>query len=1069
MVFFMIPESRAQGDLQLSRSFARPGESFYLTVSSSSVSFVTDEPSSCPEKLHVEASNIRFISASGTNSVSVSEVTSQDGALTAKVSVAADAPHSYYTLTVGDGEPCSITRYYGFRIGEPEISVIPSYAYPGDTINMTIYSSGVSFSDTLPGNCPDLIHMNQNGLLFSNGTLEFRSAEVTASGSYLTAKVIIPRNATGFYNLKIGDGEPCPVNSSFAVYQRPLQFSPSKGLSGNTVTVKITGGQYTYTETGESDCVNNLKVSASNIVFRSASGTSSPVFSPSSISVNGNTISAVVSFPDVNKSELFYITVGEGEACPQTPLSAFLVEDPASSIYPADYTTGQTQYFYISSNYINFVSDSSTICPDRLSVSGSSVVFKQGSATIMPDNISLNGEYIYGSITVPAWASAGYYDVVIGEGEACPLVLNNAVQINPVKVKNIDVYPSSAAKEEQLTVSITGTDIYFKQSSSTICPDLFNVTPSSVVFRQASGTAEFYPSSVTITGSSSADLQINVPSFVPQGYYDVILGIESACPVTKYSGFYVREKLVPVPSVNVVNSDLKAGAAGTLVLAGRNVRFDTLLPTQCPSLLNVTVSNVILKQGSGTIAVYPQAVKVSDTLISASFNLPATVTEGYYDVLVGSGEACPLGLYAGVYIQGKPQPAVTMQPSSGVAGRKTEVVITGYNISFTAKGATVCPDLLNVSETKILLRQSFTGNEIELPDLKISGNSLTGNVKIPDDAQGYYDLIAGAGGSCPVISNYAFYVNQPEKPLPSISVTPGVITKGVSAEISVKGENIKFQKSGNDQCPSVLTVKASDIVFRQASSVIFSPASVSLKGTSQINAVVSVPVNIPTGYYDVIVGANSACPVTLYSGLYINESSAAASLNVTPAVAYSGEKVQLNISGLNLTLSDEGSVLCDDKLLDSSSVVLKKGDKIIKSDDLKSSDGYILSSFNIPADAESGEYEVVVGYGHNCSYNSRIQVDPTILSTTDAADASLLKAEIYPNPNDGSFIGLRINVSGSSTVIVSDQMGHELLNTQISELETDLASKLPANLSAGIYFVKVVSGQSSKSLKFVVK
>ncbi len=98
------------------------------------------------------------------------------------------------------------------------------------------------------------------------------------------------------------------------------------------------------------------------------------------------------------------------------------------------------------------------------------------------------------------------------------------------------IVPRVARKGQTLSVSFSGgDDITFSQSSTT-CPDLYaNVV---LHFTQGSPTT-IYPRDVYYIDSKRFDAVFDIPSFIPSGLYDIILGAGSSCPHVIDSSFKI--------------------------------------------------------------------------------------------------------------------------------------------------------------------------------------------------------------------------------------------------------------------------------------------------------------------------------------------------------------------------------------------------------------------------------------------------------------------------------------------------------------------------------------------------
>jgi len=128
---------------------------------------------------------------------------------------------------------------------------------------------------------------------------------------------------------------------------------------------------------------------------------------------------------------------------------------------------------------------------------------------------------------------------------------------NYTDLTNIPAVPSSvvpriAGKGQKLSVSFSGgDDITFSQSSST-CPNVYAdvilqfAQGSSTVFTQGSSTVFtqgsttiIYPTNKYFIDSKRFDAIFDIPSYVPTGLYDIILGPSTPCQYNMSSSFKI--------------------------------------------------------------------------------------------------------------------------------------------------------------------------------------------------------------------------------------------------------------------------------------------------------------------------------------------------------------------------------------------------------------------------------------------------------------------------------------------------------------------------------------------------
>ncbi|HEY4784515.1 MAG TPA: hypothetical protein VIH57_00635 [Bacteroidales bacterium] len=122
--------------------------------------------------------------------------------------------------------------------------------------------------------------------------------------------------------------------------------------------------------------------------------------------------------------------------------------------------------------------------------------------------------------------------------------------LNIYQKTSTKVLPRSAVRGQLLTVNFSGgPELTFQQGTST-CPAVY----PSVIFRQASSTQGsstqgtstqgsstiIYPVGTYLIDSKTLEATFDIPSFIPQGLYDIIFGPGSACETKIPASFKVH-------------------------------------------------------------------------------------------------------------------------------------------------------------------------------------------------------------------------------------------------------------------------------------------------------------------------------------------------------------------------------------------------------------------------------------------------------------------------------------------------------------------------------------------------
>ena len=121
---------------------------------------------------------------------------------------------------------------------------------------------------------------------------------------------------------------------------------------------------------------------------------------------------------------------------------------------------------------------------------------------------------------------------------------------------------------------------------------------------------------------------------------------------------------------------------------------------------------------------------------------------------------------------------------------------------------------------------------------------------------------------------------------------------------------------------------------------------------------------------------------------------------------------------------------------------------------------------NMTATVEGLEAEMAYEYKAFATTASGT-VEGEVMSFTTLAglnDAETINAMIYPNPADDKAI-ISVSVAGAK-IVVSDMQGRILLSDDMNESTYELNT---ANMAAGVYYIRIISGNTVNTQKLIVK
>jgi len=165
------------------------------------------------------------------------------------------------------------------------------------------------------------------------------------------------------------------------------------------------------------------------------------------------------------------------------------------------------------------------------------------------------GTAVSGDFSTINWALGSYFtkvEIDINGGTnfveiATSQMLSVPYALYANKAKSVDynfltnvpmnITPRSTAKSQKLTVSFSGGDnVSFSQASST-CPLVY---ADVVLVNYQASTTIIHPLGIYFIDSKRFEATFDIPSYVPSGLYDIILGPNTGCPIQINSSFKIH-------------------------------------------------------------------------------------------------------------------------------------------------------------------------------------------------------------------------------------------------------------------------------------------------------------------------------------------------------------------------------------------------------------------------------------------------------------------------------------------------------------------------------------------------
>ena len=344
------------------------------------------------------------------------------------------------------------------------------------------------------------------------------------------------------------------------------------------------------------------------------------------------------------------------------------------------------------------------------------------------------------------------------------------------------------------------------------------------------------------------------------------------------------------------------------------------------------------------------------------------------------------------------QTITSVEPDSAYQGETLTVTITGQNTNFTAGSGTVHlsftgPDTIGSDAISVT---SFTvmSDTILNADFDIPFDASTGfwNVFAPDQLVGIVTLDSG------------FTIYATSLPI-LISALPDNAEQGDNLTVTITGRNTNFaQGSGT-----------TNVWFSQGDSTLNS-TSFTIISNLLLNADFNIPVDAPTGFWDVNVLDEIDGTMTYEGGFRVNPPSPIITF-VNPDSAVQGTSLTVSITGQNTNFTSGGL---------NANLWFTQGSETINATVVSASNDTLLDAdFDIPGLAPAGKWNVSVSDNDDgiIYLNDGFTILPTSLPT--------LISVVPDNSVQGD--SLTVSITGRNTNFTSGGLNASLSFTQGSE------------------------------------
>lgn len=642
------------------------------------------------------------------------------------------------------------------------------------------------------------------------------------------------------------------------------------------------------------------------------------------------------------------------------------------------------------------------------------LLFKQGSTTIYPNpQTTINDTEIKGYFYFYSSHPVGDYDVRVEDwANGTEEVLEDGFNLLPgPQPEIVSIIPDSAEQVSAVTVTVTGENVDFEQSSSVL------------MFLKEGGVA-IYAMSIFYPVDSVIEADFIFNTSHPTGLYDAV--------VTSYNETIVVEdgfEVLPAtlfPEITSVDPDSAfQDTQFTMTIHGLDTHFDY-----------PPYSNIVRLEGEYVTVNAITETAIDSVTLEAEFNLSYYHYPGIYNVVVINNLDGTMELEDGfTIIAGPDQPLITdVDPDTVMQSTEVWVTITGENINFN-QGSYI----LNVEKDGYYI---YPESQTVLNDSMMKGDFFFN----PDQPEDDYNI--QLDGSSAWLED-GLHVLPPENTPSLLSIYPDTAIQGQTATFILVAENTHFDD------PEI-----ENNVYLYDGSSLFYVAEVSVISDDTIQFSYTFYAYHILGMYDVkVINDLDGSMVLQDAFMLLPAGEAPLITDIDPDHADRGESLWVTISGEN-TYFMLGSATI--KFVQGSSTIYPTTENVL-------SDTLIEGDFTFDLSYPVGFYDVFVYDIHGSWSVSKEEgfylYEETAVEELDRGEPG----RIYPNPaNNKVFIernphnrkGIAIdilNMSGKTVRLAEMTSSEQLVEIDISDFEK------------GIYLVKLRCGDKISIKKLVVR
>jgi hypothetical protein len=376
-----------------------------------------------------------------------------------------------------------------------------------------------------------------------------------------------------------------------------------------------------------------------------------------------------------------------------------------------------------------------------------------------------------------------------------------------------------------------------------------------------------------------------------------------------------------------------AGATVQVTIVGSGTQFK---PSH--TISGFTYTTVSLKRSGQTYYSTNPSI-LNDSLIDATFMLPASMASGLYDLAIVRTQDTPTINYSlsnAFYVRPAPAKITAVSKSYGYSGQTMHISITGFNTSFSGLPGQIA---INFKQNGSVIFQTHA-------DSIQSVTQLAATVTIPANASGTFDIqVQNPGFNYSGTQLFSVYADPGQQ---SITVSPDSGAAASSIPVTIVGSGTHFTASG------VVSGFSTEISLQRSGQSYYYTSPSQIVNDSLIRATFSPSVNMQSGWYDVTVRQTQPpyYTVTGSNAFYIKPATPKL-IAVTPISAYQGQTVKMLLYGQNTLFGGQPGQITIDFKQSGTTQFSVVADSVAGSTRL-------LANVAVPASAPAGVYDIDV-------------------------------------------------------------------------------------------------------------